>query len=260
MKFALSLLLLLCTTVSLSGQDLSGHWTGQLFQNNIGWYDFELQLTALGDSLYTGTSYISSERGSGTMSLRGFQDEDGFHFQESRIRDEHWTTMGWYWCLKSADLELIQRQDSLVLTGRWKGSGTCKPGHLHLAKFYIMPVITPAPVNPELSARQVETRDLLHVNNQEVEVDIWDHEQEDGDIASITLNGEVVLKDHLVTVQKHTFKITLAPGKNLLVLYAENLGTRPPNTAALTIHYDGITKTVVLNSDKTKSEAIEIMH
>lgn len=252
--------LLLFLLSHLYSQDLSGNWTGKLYQQGIGWYDFELLLTASGDGSYTGTSYISCDRGSGTMALRASLDDTGFHFKESRIRDEHWTTIGWYWCIKTGDLQLTQRDDSLVLSGHWQGSGTCKPGTLRVAIENHPVAVKTLVTKSELPARKVETKDNLQVGDDEVLVEIWDNEKEDGDIASITLNGDVVLKEHLVTIKKHQFPIVLQPGNNLLVLHAENLGTRPPNTAAITIYYDGKTKTVVLNSDKTKSEAIEIIH
>lgn len=259
MKSILLSALLLCCTSYLHSQNLAGRWTGHLYQNEIGWYDFELQLTATGDSnMYTGTSHISSKRGSGTLALTATLQGTTFHFQESKIKDQRWNTLGWFWCIKNGNLQLREHPDSLVLAGDWQAPGTCKPGTIRVAKFYKAPEKISA--QPEPPARKVETKDMMQVTAGEVLVEIWDHEHEDGDIASISLNGVVILKNHLVTVQKHQFRIALQSGKNMLVLFAENLGQRPPNTAALTIHYDGKTKTVVLNSDTTKSEAIEINH
>lgn len=264
MKHTLSFAILLIFAGHLQAQDLAGRWIGELYQNGIGWYEFELHLTAAGDSAYVGTSFISSERGSGTMALSATLESGVFHFQESRIKDEHWNRIGWYWCIKTGDLQLTERRDSLVLAGGWEAPGTCKPGTIRVAKFNNRPeqVLTaPEFVLPEQPpTRRIETTELLQVAEREVLVEIWDHENEDGDIASLSLNGQVVLKNHLVTLNKYPFRIALQPGKNMLVLFAENLGARPPNTAALTIHYDGRTKTVVLNSDTTKSEAIEITH
>lgn len=259
MKNILVTTLLFGFQAALFGQDLSGHWTGRLYQNDIGWYDFELQLTAGRDSSYTGTSYINSGRGSGTLDLTATFDGAVFHFQESKVKDQRWNVIGWYWCIKTGDLRLTKQADSLVLSGAWEASGTCKPGTLRVAKAQKAP--PPVTARPNLPPpRQVETKELMQVAEGEVLVEIWDHENEDGDIASISLNGEVVLKNHLVTVRKHQFRIALQTGKNMLVLYAENLGARPPNTAALTIYYDGQTKTVILNSDTNKSEAIQIWH
>lgn len=259
MKNTLLAITILCLSYSLHSQNLAGHWTGQLYQNEIGWYDFELQLTTTSDSTtYTGTSYISSKRGSGTLAVTATLEGTVFHFQESKVRDQHWNTVGWYWCIKAGDLQLTERIDSLILAGDWQAPGTCKPGTIRVTK--VNKARAKVSAKPESSLRKVETKEVVQVVAGEVLVEIWDHEKEDGDIASISLNGEVILKNHLVTVQKHQFRMALQPGKNMLVLFAENLGTRPPNTAAITIFYDGKTKTVVLNSDKTKSEAIEINH
>lgn len=253
------LVLLVCSVNYLHAQNLAGKWVGQLYQNEIDWYDFELDLTSNGDSsTYVGTSYIKNQQGSGTMLLTASFKNSILHFQESKIKKENWSSIGWHWCIKSGDLQLTERKDSLVLSGNWQAPGTCRPGTIRVAK--ANKIQTEISAKPVLPMRKVETKDQLQVTEEEIIIEIWDHETEDGDIASVILNGVEVIKKHLVTVEKYQFRIALKPGKNMLVLFAENLGTRPPNTAAITIHYDGKTKTVVLNSDKTKSEAIEINH
>ena len=254
------LALLLCSTSQLYGQNLAGNWVGKLYQNDIDWYDFEINLTYDGDSnTYIGTSHIRNENGSGILALTATFKLGILHFQETKVKEEYWKTMGWHWSMKNGDLKLSNLNDSLVLAGTWQGIGTWKgSGTLRLAK--MSRIQEKLSTISKMPARKIETKEKLQITENEILGEIWDNENEDGDIASISLNGIEILKKHLVTIKKHQFHITLQPGKNMLVLFAENLGTRPPNTAAITIHYDGKTKTVVLNSDKSKSEAIEINH
>jgi hypothetical protein len=47
-------------------------------------------------------------------------------------------------------------------------------------------------------------------------------------------------------------------GDNFLVLYAENLGAKPPNTMAIRYVVKGELNTLVLNSDLNHSEMIVI--
>lgn len=81
---------------------------------------------------------------------------------------------------------------------------------------------------------------------------------EDGDIISLNLNGEWILKDLKVTKTKEKVNIKLSKKKNILVLHAENLGDQPPNTAAISLYDGSKTQQIILNSDKGTSQAIKI--
>jgi hypothetical protein len=54
-------------------------------------------------------------------------------------------------------------------------------------------------------------------------------------------------------------KIPLAGKQNEILLLAENLGTIPPNTAAITIQDATSTKTFYMQSDFKKSEVLKII-
>jgi hypothetical protein len=44
-----------------------------------------------------------------------------------------------------------------------------------------------------------------------------------------------------------------------LLLFAENLGSIPPNTAAVSIDDNDLIRTFILNSDMSKSETVKII-
>jgi hypothetical protein len=55
-------------------------------------------------------------------------------------------------------------------------------------------------------------------------------------------------------------KLQLNPvGRNYLLLHADNVGKRPPNTMALSYVFRGDKKEIVLKSDNDFSELIEIV-
>ncbi len=112
---------------------------------------------------------------------------------------------------------------------------------------------------PFFKGREVTVIDTLNMKKEDISIEVWDNNQEDGDIISLSLNGEYLCKNLEVKKEKVQFKIPNLQGKNLLILHAENLGSIPPNTAALKIVSGKETKEVVLNSDQGKSEAIQIL-
>ena len=106
--------------------------------------------------------------------------------------------------------------------------------------------------------RTVLTKNQIEVSSKNLILQVWDNNKEDGDIISLKLNGEWILKNFRVKKSKNEIRLSLTKKDNLLVLHAENLGDQPPNTAAISIN-DGIkVQELILNSDEDQSEAIRI--
>ena len=116
------------------------------------------------------------------------------------------------------------------------------------------------PVVLEGRKLQKKTEGSLVVDDQKIKVEVFDHLIQDGDIVSLNFNGEWVLRRHKLTREPITLELTLSPeGKNFLVLHAENLGQRPPNTMAINYYSGGKRKQYIMNSDLNTSEVIEIL-
>ena len=49
-------------------------------------------------------------------------------------------------------------------------------------------------------------------------------------------------------------------GKNYITLYAEDMGSRPPTTMAISYKMNGKEKEVIMNSTLKESELIEILY
>ena len=101
----------------------------------------------------------------------------------------------------------------------------------------------------------------ITVDSLELELAIFDHKEQDGDIISLNFNGTWILESYRLTKRWHNLKVTLnAEGENYLLLHAENLGGSPPNTAAIRYMYGGKKKTVILNSNLNESEMIQVKY
>ncbi|MEO1653964.1 MAG: hypothetical protein AAFU64_10490, partial [Bacteroidota bacterium] len=106
--------------------------------------------------------------------------------------------------------------------------------------------------------RDILVKEEVTVSRPNIRIEIWDNHTVDGDIISLKLNEQWVLKRTKVKKKKNTIELQLDRAENLLTIYAENLGSIPPNTAAVRIEYDGKSQEVILNSDMGTSEAIQI--
>jgi hypothetical protein len=59
--------------------------------------------------------------------------------------------------------------------------------------------------------------------------------------------------------EKYKIELELKQKDNQLLMFAENLGSIPPNTAAIAIDDNVLVRTFMLNSDMSKSESVKIM-
>jgi len=100
----------------------------------------------------------------------------------------------------------------------------------------------------------------IKVNGDKVIFELYDHMIEDGDIVSINFNGDWVVESHKITSKPYELKVQLNPnGKNYIILHAENVGRRPPNTMAVSYMFNGKKKQIIMKADLNTSEMIEIL-
>jgi hypothetical protein len=111
-------------------------------------------------------------------------------------------------------------------------------------------------VPKEFKGRSVNYVKTLNVGSNNITIKANDHQTEDGDIISLNLNGEWVLRGFEVQKQPISLHLSLKNGDNFLIMYAENLGSIPPNTAAIEVVDGKSSQRVVLNSDIGQCEAI----
>jgi hypothetical protein len=114
----------------------------------------------------------------------------------------------------------------------------------------------------KLKDREVVIRNhTMYVDSFLLEVKIYDHKMEDGDIISLNFNGDWILEEFTLSAKPEVLKLKInEEGKNYFLLHALNLGKRPPNTMALSYTYKGEKQTIVLSSNLNESEMIEIIY
>ncbi|MGB4843866.1 MAG: LamG domain-containing protein [Ferruginibacter sp.] len=91
-----------------------------------------------------------------------------------------------------------------------------------------------------LEKRDNDLMKEITVDHDSISVTLYDNGIIDGDSITLIYNDKILTTHQLLTDKPLTFIIKIAPGnsRNELVMYAENLGSIPPNTALMVI-YDG---------------------
>ncbi len=99
----------------------------------------------------------------------------------------------------------------------------------------------------------------LELQNNELTFDIWDAQVIDGDIVSIYVGEECIVKEYSITASKKTVNFDASGYKRVYVyLHAHNLGTLPPNTVTMRVSDGVLTHQVELRSDLSGSAALEL--
>ncbi len=141
----------------------------------------------------------------------------------------------------------------------WVGitSATGKAYSIHELSCWSM-TSTKKPIPFEVEGRVVSNSKRVVVHSKVVKIYVWDINQEDGDIVSVNLNGEWVIRDFMLSNAGDYFEVELKDNLNYLVLHAHNLGSIPPNTAGVAILDDKGRKAVTMRSNMNVSEALLI--
>lgn len=112
------------------------------------------------------------------------------------------------------------------------------------------------PVKPikeiKLEKRSKDLVKEITVDNDSISVTLYDNGIIDGDSITLVYNDKILTTHQLLTDKPLTFfiKVNAGNSRNELMMYAENLGSIPPNTALMVI-YDG-KKRYELNVSSTK--------
>lgn len=125
----------------------------------------------------------------------------------------------------------------------------------------LVPAISPKPTLSILNNRRIKNKAMVKVSQPTIEFVVWDDEDVDGDVISLYLNGECILKEHPLNEHKKQLKVELAPNQlNSLALYAHNMGKQPPNTAAIQLNNGSFSKKINLAANLEVCEAVHIWY
>ena len=109
--------------------------------------------------------------------------------------------------------------------------------------------------------RKVSIKHSYKVAVNELNIELFDHENEDGDIVSVCFNGQYLIEKYLLTNKPKIFTIKLLPNQqNVLTVFANNTGKEGANTSAIRFLLNGKQEQIILYADKKESDGIEFYY
>ena len=133
-----------------------------------------------------------------------------------------------------------------------------KPSSVGPAVIIKPKVITP-PAAADLAKRELETIRTVEIAQDSLVLSLYDNGSIDGDTVSVLMNGKVIMPriGLLASAISKTVYLTPEMGDSVsVVMYAENLGSIPPNTGLLVIHDGAKIYEIRFSGDLNKNSKI----
>lgn len=177
-------------------------------------------------------------------------------------------------CIKTYDLNWIDSAQP-ILDGEWKGhemgsSNICPPGKIHLLReaHALFPVdvyqndsLALLEKGLRLSKRDRELVREIRMSVAEAKIELYDNAEIDGDTVTILLNDRLLLYKRQLTDKPLVIPVTLMPNTDYeFVMYADNLGSIPPNTSLMIITAGSQRYEVRISSSQEKSAMIRLRY
>jgi hypothetical protein len=278
MRAALVLVSVLLTC-SIRGEDLNGIWKGTLTQGPGGCYPryfLELQISFTGDRLtgrafdyYDKTHYVK-------MSFTGRYNAQTHRLViiENKVLEAN-IPQDCLPCIKTYDLNYSNTGSEERLNGDWKGvysekNTVCPPGKIQLKKETVSDF--PADVEQpdtllllqktlHLEPREKDVVKTVTVSSPQIKIELYDNGEIDGDTVTVLINDKLLLYRQMLTDKPLTINFNAFPSTVYeLVMYANNLGAIPPNTALMMVTAGDRKFEVYLSSSEQKSAAVKFVY
>ena len=114
-------------------------------------------------------------------------------------------------------------------------------------------------VTPVINGRNTKVIESFEITDAEITIDIVDNAEADGDEISLFFNGNEIASKQTLTEKTISFKVKAVKGTNSIVMFAENLGSTPPNTALMLIKCAGKEYRATVRSDLKESGAVQLI-
>lgn len=276
---SLFVLALFILSFRLPAEDLNGIWKGTLTQGPGGCYPqyfLELQINFSYDRI-TGKAYDYYDKGHFVkMSFTGRYNAQTHRLVliENKVLEEN-IPFDCLPCIKTYDLNYSKKGEEESLTGDWKGLITgrqtaCPPGKILLKRA----VHSDFPVDIDqsdtlqalqrslhLQPRELDLVKTVTVDSSDIRIDLYDNAEIDGDTITVLINGKLLLYRQMLTDKPLTLHFNAFPGMAYeLVMYADNLGLIPPNTALMIVTAGTQKMEVFLSSSEQKSAAVRFVY
>jgi hypothetical protein len=275
------LLLVLFSALSFSGQaeDLNGIWRGFLTQDPGGCYPryfLELQINSTGDRV-TGKAYDYYDKAHFVkMNFTGRYNTQTHRLVliENRVLQAD-IPLDCQPCIKTYDLNYSRNGDQEELIGDWKGVYSerrliCPPGKIQLKKT----MTSDFPVDIDQPDSLLALQETLHLKPREktliktvtlsspdVKIELYDNAEIDHDTVTVLINNKLLLYRQMLTDRPLTVHFNAFPGTEYeLVMYADNLGDIPPNTALMMVTAGSEKIEVFMSSSEQNSATVRFVY
>jgi hypothetical protein len=254
------LLLLIFCVIALHApvysQDLSGIWKGKLSQEEGGCfteYNVELQITFIATAntlsgraydYHTISEYVkldfTGRYNANTKRIVIIEN----NLMESKI------PVTCVPCVKTYDLTWSKKGEEETLSGECKGreygsNSNCPAYKVVLKRAARSAFTTDVEQSLEMAELQKKinlqprTKEIVHnlkLEAPEIKIDVYDNAEIDNDTVTIFLNNKLLAYRQMLKAQPLSIKLNAFPGTDYeLMMYADNLGTIPPNTALMVV-------------------------
>ena len=119
---------------------------------------------------------------------------------------------------------------------------------------------TPVPVPPALRERKNDLVRTIITSSPDIKIDLYDNGEIDGDTITVYHNNQVIAYRKGLNTTPITLQVTASAQDNTheFVMYANNLGKIPPNTALMVITTGGKRYELSVSSTKEKNAKVII--
>ncbi|MFI5155148.1 MAG: hypothetical protein ACHQEM_03140 [Chitinophagales bacterium] len=178
-------------------------------------------------------------------------------------------------CIKTYELTYTLNGQEETLSGEWKGhivsrQRSCPPGKIVLKRVFK----SDFPADLEQSDSLALIQESLHLQPRvkdvvqsfvvavsQIKVELYDNAEIDNDTITVFVNDKLMLYQKRLTEKPLTLLFNAYPDKEYeLVMYADNLGLIPPNTALMVVTAGKKKFEVFLSSSEQKSAAVRFVY
>jgi hypothetical protein len=279
MHFRSVVLLLLAIPSFSMADDLNGIWKGSLTQDPGGCYprySIELQITFDNNTIlgkaydfYDTSKFIK-------LSFTGRYNPVTHRLVliENKVLQAS-IPIDCIPCIKTYDLIYSMNGTEETLVGDWKGhivnmQSACPPGKIYLKKASHSDFSVDIEQNDtlatiqqtlQLKPRERKMIQTVKVDSPKIQIRLYDDAEIDNDTVTVFINNKLLLYRQRLTDKPLTINFNAFPGTEYeLVMYADNLGLIPPNTALMVVTAGSKKFEVFLSSSEEKSATVKFVY
>jgi hypothetical protein len=132
---------------------------------------------------------------------------------------------------------------------------------IQLATTSSVPGALPGITVTSVEKRKIEIQRTIVLDTSFIKLDLYDNGEIDGDIATLILDGKIIIDNQLLSAKAASLSLDLSKNssEHILQLFANNLGSIPPNTALLVLTCNQKRYEINLSSNGTVNGSVKLV-